>query len=66
MCTPASSHAVAAECRSVCAPTPFHADSFGRRLNHPQQVSRLDNTAQLGREHQASVVPLVGCAHAFL
>ena len=66
MCTPASSHAVAAECRSVCARNTVQVDAFGCRLNHPQQVARLDYTPQLGSEHEARFGPLVGCPHAFL
>lgn len=37
---------------------------LGGDLDHPQQVARVDRPAQLGREHQAAVLPLIARAEA--
>ena len=49
----------AAEWRSVWTPTPSTPGGLGSDLEHPQKVARIDRTAQLGREHQATALPLI-------
>jgi hypothetical protein len=65
MCTPDSSHATAAECRSVCTPTPSAPTVWAAASITRSRFARVDWPAQLGREYQTAVGPLVAGEQPF-